>query len=343
MIRRSLNLMQLWLYVAHTLPVPLAFMTAYFLRFHSGLIPIQGEGASREVYLVFFALAMILWLPIVSYFHLRDKDVIGSMARGSQRAFLAVFVLVAVGSVLAFLFKQHFSRIFLVLFAVLLLFLLLLGQWAVERSLWRLRARGKVWRVLIVGTDLLAKKVAQRLSTMPQFSCEVVTLSEVAGAGAGGGEGSIPANVDEVIRRSREADEILVSIPLEDLPAFGPVLARLRNLEIPVRMVLDMDGLCNAASVFSFAGLLVADADEYPAERLSHVILKRAFDTVEKQLDVAHLAGRQVPGRPVHRSGLQLLCRIFRHYQFRQCSPVGLDQMHVERSLPSVDSFPVSN
>jgi exopolysaccharide biosynthesis polyprenyl glycosylphosphotransferase len=270
-IRKTIGLLQLLLWLTVILPPASGFLLAYYLRFESGLIPFLFGLPQTTPYLLLFAVMMITWLLAVGYFRLLDLDLLREIWIWQRRALAATAIPFSAIVLLLFFQKLHVSRLFVVILICLHVIFLFVLHRVVMGWMQYLRARGKGPRALVLGSGPLAERVADWLRATPTMACQVV--------------GPIALHVDraemwKLDRISESCDEIIVSVPLSELAVMKPVLAKLKKLDVPTRVVLDIGEYCESPHTFEIAGLPVVSLSSYHRDQLNDIIGKRILDVV---------------------------------------------------------------
>ena len=284
--RESYQYLRWYLLAASFLPLPLAFLFAYYLRFESGLLPLFSDVAGPEPYWLLLSAAMVVWPLLMYFFQLADADHLSQLHEWTLRTVLATATLVACLTVLAFFFRHYqYSRLFTVLFGCVHFLLLVAGRAGAKFRLQRLRQNGQASRVLVVGTGEMAEEVVSRLRASPTLSCQVVGILTPEQKSSVSSSwrlqpGDQTVLFPEKLAYELDCDEIMIAVPLEQLDRLRPLLDRLRNLEIPTRLLLDLWEYCESTTIFELAGLPAANLGRYRDAVLPGMLAKGVIDFI---------------------------------------------------------------
>jgi len=181
---------------------------------------------------------------------------------------------------LLFFYRQeNFSRVFLALSAVGLLLFTLLSRF-ILRLLMESRAdRRRPVRVLVVGADAYARRLAARLQRIPFAPSTVVGHVRLPGDQVQASD--VPVFDLEDIQWGVDVpfDEVVVAIPAERLSQLSTLFGLLEPLRTPVRAILDLGGVpLLRERLFQFGDLQMLDLATTAAESPMYFALKRIFD-----------------------------------------------------------------
>jgi Undecaprenyl-phosphate glucose phosphotransferase len=282
MTRRALNLLTLCLSVTYLLAPLIAFSTAKYLRFATRYFTNRNEDPSS--YFLWMIIVLPIWALIIQQFRLNRPETIISFETGIRALGRAVFWMITIVLSLFFFYRPtQFSRIFAVTGCVLT-FLISLGALHIFRAI-LLSKRGPFrWRtrVAILGVEGYETRLAKYLESISPIPAEIAC--------------TIPLDCPDttphkwpVLEYPQVADvvdvyhcqEVLVALPPNRLSDLQPLIQPLRNLCVPVRVVLDLgDGVFIPDRIFNFCGLPLLDVRPYPVDTVSYVVGKRFFDIV---------------------------------------------------------------
>jgi Undecaprenyl-phosphate glucose phosphotransferase len=300
-----------------------AWLLAYALRFHepiAGLIPVTKGVPDVARYLLLLPFMALLW-PVVLYFH-----GLYQIRRGRSRIdeLFAVLLSVLISSALtlgATLYVRvyhrfqpqaaplwEYSQAVFAIFACLDVLLISLARAALRA--WQERqweAGENLTRVLVAGTGELGRTVAEALVAHRRLGYRVLGfLGEKPDAVGHAGlpvVGTIDDARDAVARS--QADQVYVALPLGDHARLVPLLRRLSNECVDLKVVPDVVEYATIrASLEDLDGIPIISLNEVPLQGWSSMV-KRVMDIAVSV--VALLALTVVPVLPV----LALLVRLF--------------------------------
>jgi Undecaprenyl-phosphate glucose phosphotransferase len=289
MMRRYNRLLVAFYVVTDALLAMVALLAAYWLRFHSGLIPVTKGYPDFRQYaqmLPFIAVLVPIAFNIQGLYRLR---------RGRSRVddFFAVFV----GSVLACILGlvallyyvadqetyHEVSRYLLVLFLGLNVFLTYMSREIVREILERRwRAGIGLKRVLIAGAGDLGRMMADKVLEHRELGFKVVGFVDDRAAGDHIGYRGLPllgtlAEIDEIIKRER-IDHVYVALPLEEHVKMLGIVEATNREGVDVHVVPDLlQFIALRARLEDLDGVPIISLNDVPLRGFNS-ILKRIID-----------------------------------------------------------------
>jgi len=265
------------LYAAFTF----AYGLAYWARFHSGLIPGRLD-FRRSDYLLLYVVAAVAWGALCRAAELDQLWMAANPARWTRRALVVTAATLAVLFVGAFFTRSYsFSRLFVVLLAILNLICVLVTPRVLLMLTRRRSGPQEDVRILIVGDGFYAERVAERIRENSWVPCKVVGYVAV-GESPGGVVRRLGGLEElEAVCRREPVDEVLVALTLEQLSQLPELKRMLARASVPSRLVCDfLKEVAASATVFEFFGTPVLDLHRNPADSLVYAVLKRSFDLI---------------------------------------------------------------
>ncbi len=297
MLRFQTRVMMATFITVDVLVTAVAWILAYLLRFHvealQAFVPVTKGVPDVSRYLLLLPIMAVVW-PAVMYFHGLYQIKRG---RSLIDEFFAILFSVLIGSALtlgATLYVRvyyryqpevapswEYSQAVFALFVVLDVLLLNLGRWALRAWLQRQWAAGyNVTRVVVAGTGELGRTVAEALVAHRELGYRVVGfLGETADAR---GHAGLP--VVGTLDGAREAldqhgaDQLYVALPLEDHARIVPLVQRLSNECVDIKVVPDVVQYATIkASLEDLDGIPIINLNEVPLQGWNSMV-KRAMD-----------------------------------------------------------------
>lgn len=258
--------------------VALAWVAAYYLRFHAGIpAPLGIPEASRY----FEALIVIcpMWWFLLRRHGLYEAKRLESLAHEAvdvlRVAVIALLVLVAIGF---FVRSYYYSRGTIMIFSALAPAAIISVRVTLRLTLRRMRSRGFNLRyVLVVGTGELAAEVIRRIHDRPTAGLRVVGV-----VGEDGGVAGVPrlGEYTELKRvmDERRIDQVIVALPREHTELLDDILFDLDDTTASVKLAPDLMHIMTLrASVETLEGLPIISLRDTPLVGWASV-QKRAFD-----------------------------------------------------------------
>jgi len=299
MLRFQTRMMVATFVAVDLLVTAVAWVLAYFLRFHadvvSAVIPVTKGVPEISRYLLLLPVIAVLW-PAVLYFHGLYR-----LKRGRSRIdeFFAIVFSVLIGSALvlgATLYvrvyyryepevapRWEYSQAVFAIFVLLDVLLLNAGRWAIRSRLQRQWSAGyNVTRVLVAGTGALGRTVADALLAHRELGYRVVGfLTDEADASGHSGLPVLGAleEARSVIEHNR-VDQLYVALPLEDHARLVPLVERLSNECVDIKVVPDVVQYATIKATLE-------DLDGIPIISLNEVPLQGWNSMVKRGMDIA--------------------------------------------------------
>jgi Undecaprenyl-phosphate glucose phosphotransferase len=270
-----------------------AFAVAAYVRF----FPLSSILVSRDYdprfYFGVLLVATLVWVIAAENYGLCDIEELFREYTGIKKALSAcVTTYVVLSCILFFYRQQNFSRVFFAVSAIVLLAGTLLSR-AIFRLAFRAgRQQRRPLRILVVGADAYARRVAARLGRMPFAASTVVAHirvpddEEVAVV-------DVPVFELHDIKRGLGIafDDVVIALPAQRLSCLSALFRALEPLCTPVRAIMDIGDMPVLRDrLFQFGDLQMLDLANSPAESPMYFVLKRVFDAVFSAL-VVLLAG----------------------------------------------------
>jgi Undecaprenyl-phosphate glucose phosphotransferase len=166
--------------------------------------------------------------------------------------------------------------------------LILLGEVLVLRLIFRNLVRhagkqGARLRIIIVGADAFAQRTSERLKNSVVAPCETVAFVCVPGQRVCVEPGIPVFELDQLMNQNIKhfANDMVIAVSPEILPIISKLTDRLKDLAIPIRIILDFGAELKVRDrFFRIGGTNMLDVHIAPSETMSYVILKRCFDVV---------------------------------------------------------------
>jgi Undecaprenyl-phosphate glucose phosphotransferase len=299
MLRFQTRLMMTTFLVTDVVVTALAWLLAYFLRFHLEplhvFIPVTKGVPEFARYLLLLPVMAVIW-PVVLYFH-----GLYQIKRGRSRIdeFFAIVFSVFIASAFTlgltlyvrvyYRFQPdvaplwEYSQAVFALFIVLDVLLLNAGRWTIRAHLERQWAAGyNATRVLVAGTGELGREVVEALLAHRELGFRVAGfLAETSDAS---GHAGVPVvgTLDQAREALEEhgADQLYVALPLEDHARIVPLVQGLSNECVEIKVVPDVVQYATIkATLEDLDGIPIISLNEVPLQGWNSMV-KRLMDVV---------------------------------------------------------------
>ena len=281
MIRSRLSYVRYYLRILTLLLPACAYFIAIKLRFGFNLFRPHTAPAGLPSYWSVMLFTTIIWAIAAEESGLWNVEHLYAPGKKSRRLLEALAFTYAIVMALGFMYRQaSYSRLVILTSALALFVLATVARIVFRVVLEVLRKRGKnEVRILIVGTDRFARRVATSLMHGEVLPCRVAGFvhlpdQEVAVEGPIYELDRIPA-----FSNGHSIDDVIIALPasrLIDVPKIAPALEKLC---VPTRVVIDLgQGVGIRDRLIDLGGIHMLDLRPNLAETGPYLFEKRIFD-----------------------------------------------------------------
>jgi Undecaprenyl-phosphate glucose phosphotransferase len=281
MIRSRLSFARLYLRLVTLLLPALAYFIAVKMRFGFNVLFSRTAPSGLPSYWGIVLITTIVWAIAAEESGLWNIEQLYAPGGKSRRLLEALAFTYAVVMAAGFLYRQaSYSRVVIGISAVALFVLATLLRIGFRVSLEMLRKDGRnEVKILIVGTDRFARRVAVSLLHGEVFPCRVVGFvrlpdQEVFVDGPVYELDEIPA-----FSNGNSINDIIIALPAARLSEVQRIAPRLEKLCVPTRVVIDLgEGVGLRERLIDLGGLHMLDLRPTLAETGPYLFQKRIFD-----------------------------------------------------------------
>jgi Undecaprenyl-phosphate glucose phosphotransferase len=292
MIPRRLALHRIALKTGLYASFSLAFALAFWVRFRSGLIPVQSSVQFSD-YVILYFVALVAWGALSRLFHLDHLWVASDPEQWMKGGVWATAGTLMVVFVAAFFIRAYsFSRLFVVLLGALNILALGVTLRLLLALAQRRARRGEAIKVLIVGDHSRAGEIAGSIARNSWVKCNVIGYLAVDGGDDSAKVRLLGGLEDlEPVCREFQPDEILVAVTLFQMGRVSELKRTLARVSVPSRLVCDFLKEVGAGdTILDFLGMPVVELHPNPGDSLIYGLLKRTFDLAVASLLLVVLA-----------------------------------------------------
>jgi Undecaprenyl-phosphate glucose phosphotransferase len=261
-----------------------AFALAWYFRFSFAAMYVKTAPIDLFAYVGLLLVASIMWALVIEHYEVCELEQIFASSGKTKRTLIACSMTYC-GVLAAAFFYRHatFSRVFIFISAIFL-FLLTTAMRLVFRVFltWRNNGHGHYAKILMVGTDDFAHRVARSLRGGQVVPCKIVGFVRLPGQKVLVNGCQIYEISDiSTIALGNEIDDVVLAVSPGRFAEVADILTQLKPVCAPVRMVLDLgENILIQEKLFNFGGTMMLDLLPTPAESPSYLVQKRVFDVV---------------------------------------------------------------
>ncbi len=283
MIRSRLSYVRFKLKILTLLLPACSYFIAVKLRFGFNLFYSHAVPATLPSYWGIVLLTTIVWAIVAEESGLWNVEQLYAPGGKSRRLLEAIAFTYAIVMAIGFLYRNaSYSRLVVGLSAVALFFLATATRIFSRVMLGFLRKDGRnEVRILMVGTDRFARRVATSLLHGEVLPCRVVGFvrlpeQEIAVEGPVYETDHIPN-----FSNGHSIDDIVIALPAARLIEIQQLAPALKRLCVPTRVVIDLgEGVGIRDRLIDLGGIHMLDLQPTLAETGPYLFQKRAFDLV---------------------------------------------------------------
>ncbi|MCX6113621.1 MAG: undecaprenyl-phosphate glucose phosphotransferase [Proteobacteria bacterium] len=291
MLRQKRQLFEYLFMAADLLVVSAAWLAAFWLRFMTGLIPVE-KGVPELIHYV----SMLPFIWLIWAFVFRRMGLYRPM-RGSRRArelwllinanALSILLLIS----LTYLFREksvQYSRLVFAYFWLIATALTVLQRTTLRALLRELRRKGYNLRyMLVVGSGKVAIDMVSRVRLHQELGIQLLGCLSKDGDERRG-PGGVPivgkySDIGAFVGRT-DLDQIVVALPLEDHQILPEIMHQLKDSIVDIKIIPDLYQFASiGGAIEEFEGLPLISLQECPLDGIN-LFTKRVLDLVVASL-----------------------------------------------------------
>jgi Undecaprenyl-phosphate glucose phosphotransferase len=283
MIRSRLSFVRLYLRVLSLLLPAFAYFISVEIHFGFNIFVSRNPPPGLPSYWGLLFLTTVVWAIAAEEASLWNAEQLYAPGQKTRRLLEALAFTYVVVMAIGFLYRgASYSRVVIVLSAVWLFVLATATRIGFRVFLELLRRKhNKTVKILLVGTDRFARRVATSLEHGEVLPCRIVGFvrlpdQDVAVEGPVYELDQIP-----VFSNGHSIDDIIIALPSSRISEVQTITPSLEKLCVPTRVVIDLGETVGVRSrLIDLGGIRMLDLQPTLAESGSYLVQKRILDIV---------------------------------------------------------------
>ena len=284
MLKKHNQLFFAMMLVADLGVVVLSWLLAYYIRFHSSLIPIPFGVPPVELYIRFIPIVALIWAVSLQVGGLYSQMRSDSRFHEYYRIFKTATISALLMTAAAFFYREYsYSRTVMGLFWGISIVALTISHTMTRTALRTFRRKGYNLRyVLIIGAGELGQTLAETFSRHPESGLKVTGIltddeKDVGKTIHGYKVIGVIDQVKEIIK-TRGVDQIFIALPRQAQDRLDKTLSLLGDEVVDIKLAPDILQFMRLNSgVEDFDGIPIVSLSESPMYGWN-LVLKRFFD-----------------------------------------------------------------
>lgn len=298
MIRRYQSVLSK-LYIAHDLLwATVCLVLAWWLRFHTNLLPHYHGSYTFVRYMSVLAVAFPGFVAGAGMTGLYSATRNNGARNLALQIFKSVVVMALIVMSLLYFEKQvHYSRAVLLFFLAGTWLTVFAGRLVVREALKLMRVRGLNRKfILIVGVTSATNRFLAQIARHGEFGYHPIGYLDMLHSSAGAVlDGDLPClgGLDQLdaVLGAHIVDHVILTLPHDATSLLGPLIAVCESHGVHAMLVPDfLDILPNRPKFEDFAGLPIVDTRYAPLDDALNAFFKRTFDIVFSALVLVALS-----------------------------------------------------
>jgi Undecaprenyl-phosphate glucose phosphotransferase len=256
---------------------PISFVAAAYISVHwMGVKP--GFTSAEYLYLGLFT--MLVWSIVAEREEVTSIAKVSAENTGLRASFAACGITYLVDLVVLFLVHELFySRVFVVLSAVILLILTVSVRTLFRILLQEFTGRRPKFKVIIVGVGSFAARVAKQVQHNEFVRCRVMGYIQCPDEEISATNAPVFQIGDLDALEKLEVDSIMIAVPPQQYGNLQQYISKLQVLGKPIRVIVNAgNGTTVKDRVIQLGRLQMLDLDPSPTSSLGYSLVKRGFD-----------------------------------------------------------------
>lgn len=286
MLKKHTQFFESLLFLADLFIIGLSWLLSYYIRFYSGLIPIEKGIPPFKIYLYLIIPILFIWGFVFKFFGLyrpkRMSSYFNEVFAIAKACTFSVFILIF----LTFLLRQYeYSRLVFLGFWVMTIVAMSIERVAFREILRYLIRKGyNLKYALIVGTGALAEDMLKRIESHPELGIKVICFISSDEYSTTRHIKDIPvAGIYKDIRgiiKEKEINQVIIALPAEKHNIIVEILKDIDDEMVDIKVVPDLyEFMTLRGGIEEFDGLPIISLQDTPLYGWN-IVIKRVSDII---------------------------------------------------------------
>ncbi len=286
MLKKHAKFFENILFIADLFVIGLSWLFAYYIRFYSGLMPVEKGIPPFSIYFYLIIPILFIWGFVFKTFGLyrpkRISPYLNEIFDIVKACTFSVLILISI----TFFFRQYeYSRLVFLVFWITTIISLSLERVAFREILRYMRRKGHNLRyAIIVGTGSLANDIFNRIELHPELGLKIKGFLSQDKSAVGSVINGIPVigtykDIGKIII-DKDIDQVITALPIEQHALTVELLKDIGNEMVDIKVVPDLcEFMTLRGGIDELDGLPIISLQDTPLYGWN-IVVKRTFDII---------------------------------------------------------------
>ena len=286
MLKKHAKFFENILFIADLFVIGLSWLFAYYIRFYSGLMPVEKGIPPFSIYFYLIIPILFIWGFVFKTFGLyrpkRISPYLNEIFDIVKACTFSVLILISI----TFFFRQYeYSRLVFLVFWIMTIISLSLERVLFREVLRYMRRKGHNLRYsIIVGTGSLANDIFNRIELHPELGLKIKGFLSQDESAVGSVINGIPVigtykDIGKIII-DKDIDQVITALPIEQHALTVELLKDIGNEMVDIKVVPDLcEFMTLRGGIDELDGLPIISLQDTPLYGWN-IVVKRTFDII---------------------------------------------------------------
>ncbi|MBI5747692.1 MAG: undecaprenyl-phosphate glucose phosphotransferase [Nitrospinae bacterium] len=286
MLKKHAKFFENILFIADLFVIGLSWLFAYYIRFYSGLMPVEKGIPPFSIYFYLIIPILFIWGFVFKTFGLyrpkRISPYLNEIFDIVKACTFSVLILISI----TFFFRQYeYSRLVFLVFWITTIISLSLERILFREVLRYMRRKGHNLRYsIIVGTGSLANDIFNRIELHPELGLKIKGFLSQDESAVGSVIDGIPVigtykDIGKIII-DKDIDQVITALPIEQHALTVELLKDIGNEMVDIKVVPDLcEFMTLRGGIDELDGLPIISLQDTPLYGWN-IVIKRTFDII---------------------------------------------------------------